>query len=100
MSESPHNLADESVHGERGSNVTSIRMIAADKPLLTSVAIGLSAAAIFLTLWQHESDVTAIKEYSQWADLVYAHDLQMQADLKAMGIPESKLGSIPRPPSH
>ena len=63
---------------------------------LTGILAGL---ALIVALWNHYSDVAAINEDSQWADLVYSRSVQIDAKLNAMGIPLKGISPIPQPPN-
>lgn len=85
------------------------------------VSVGLSVGALVLGIMNHGADVAAIKriddersiavqkanddllattkEFSQWADLTYARELKVDAELAASGVRTEKFGRVPQPPT-
>lgn len=81
-----------------GDGMKSFQIMAIVLLLSIGLVGSVAGSALWIAATNHASDSKKLDDIDQWASLVYAHDLQMQALLKAQGFHQSQIGSIPQPP--
>jgi len=81
------------------ASAASTRIMSAIGLVIGIISGCLTATALTIGIISHETDRIVINEFSQWADLTYAREVQVNALLKAKGVDTSHLPPIQQPPT-